>query len=229
MRKGSHHGVRRRAQEHAQVQGAEAGVLRRVYEDEAAVLAVRPALDYQSERHYSKTMTRFTSFLRKLDYQSERHCSKTDLSIATDNFTLDYQSKRHCSKTRPMTVTSALWLDYQSERHCSKTSRQSSPWCPMLDYQSERHCSKTIGADEKNNEQLDYQSERHCSKTRGARCSPPFSVGLPVRTTLLQNPFVAGMCAIGYGPASPWPPFILSCFGRRKGGGALCPNGDGSA
>ena len=185
MRKGSHHGVRRRAQEHAQVQGAEAGVLRRVYEDEAAVLAVRPALDYQSERHYSKTMTRFTSFLRKLDYQSERHCSKTDLSIATDNFTLDYQSKRHCSKTRPMTVTSALWLD--------------------------------------------YQSERHCSKTRGARCSPPFSVGLPVRTTLLQNPFVAGMCAIGYGPASPWPPFILSCFGRRKGGGALCPNGDGSA
>jgi len=40
---------------------------------------------------------------------------------------------------------------------------------------------------------------------------------------------VAGMCAIGYGPASPWPPFILSCFGRRKGGGALCPNGDGSA
>ena len=207
MRKGSHHGVRRRAQEHAQVQGAEAGVLRRVYEDEAAVLAVRPALDYQSERHYSKTMTRFTSFLRKLDYQSERHCSKTDLSIATDNFTLDYQSKRHCSKTRPMTVTSALWLDYQSERHCSKTSRQSSPWCPMLD----------------------YQSERHCSKTRGARCSPPFSVGLPVRTTLLQNPFVAGMCAIGYGPASPWPPFILSCFGRRKGGGALCPNGDGSA
>ena len=207
MRKGSHHGVRRRAQEHAQVQGAEAGVLRRVYEDEAAVLAVRPALDYQSERHYSKTMTRFTSFLWKLDYQSERHCSKTDLSIATDNFTLDYQSKRHCSKTRPMTVTSALWLDYQSERHCSKTSRQSSPWCPMLD----------------------YQSERHCSKTRGARCSPPFSVGLPVRTTLLQNPFVAGMCAIGYGPASPWPPFILSCFGRRKGGGALCPNGDGSA
>ena len=185
MRKGSHHGVRRRAQEHAQVQGAEAGVLRRVYEDEAAVLAVRPALDYQSERHYSKTMTRFTSFLWKLDYQSERHCSKT----------------------RPMTVTSALWLDYQSERHCSKTSRQSSPWCPMLD----------------------YQSERHCSKTRGARCSPPFSVGLPVRTTLLQNPFVAGMCAIGYGPASPWPPFILSCFGRRKGGGALCPNGDGSA
>ena len=59
-------------------------------------------------------MTRFTSFLWKLDYQSERHCSKTDLSIATDNFTLDYQSKRHCSKTRPMTVTSALWLDYQS-------------------------------------------------------------------------------------------------------------------
>ncbi len=35
----------------------------------------------------------------ELDYQSERHCSKT-IEFESNNPTeLDYQSERHCSKT----------------------------------------------------------------------------------------------------------------------------------
>ncbi len=35
-----------------------------------------------------------------LDYQSERHCSKTvSVDYGTQN-PLDYQSERHCSKTK---------------------------------------------------------------------------------------------------------------------------------
>ncbi|KXB61364.1 hypothetical protein HMPREF1868_02104 [Olsenella sp. DNF00959] len=34
-------------------------------------------LDYQSERHCSKTGTVGEAITKELDYQSERHCSKT--------------------------------------------------------------------------------------------------------------------------------------------------------
>ena len=60
----------------------------------------------------------------QLDYQSERHCSKTRRKPARAKKGLDYQSERHCSKTRPRTSNSSAWLDYQSERHCSKTDWQ---------------------------------------------------------------------------------------------------------
>ena len=35
----------------------------------------------------------------QLDYQSERHCSKTGMSGRGLSKALDYQSERHCSKT----------------------------------------------------------------------------------------------------------------------------------
>ena len=35
-----------------------------------------------------------------LDYQSERHCSKTKAALAVYRKVLDYQSERHCSKTQ---------------------------------------------------------------------------------------------------------------------------------
>ena len=34
-----------------------------------------------------------------LDYQSERHCSKTGIQMTAEGTVLDYQSERHCSKT----------------------------------------------------------------------------------------------------------------------------------
>ena len=40
-------------------------------------------MDYQSERHCSKTIRRYACPNNPLDYQSERHCSKTD-SYTTD-------------------------------------------------------------------------------------------------------------------------------------------------
>ena len=57
----------------------------------------------------------------QLDYQSERHCSKTRSNFASVSPTLDYQSERHCSKTPRDARTCEDGLDYQSERHCSKT------------------------------------------------------------------------------------------------------------
>ena len=35
-----------------------------------------------------------------LDYQSERHCSKTTVPPCVECAPLDYQSERHCSKTK---------------------------------------------------------------------------------------------------------------------------------
>ena len=78
-----------------------------------------------------------------LDYQSERHCSKTKTRRLRNSERLDYQSERHCSKTKCVQREEARELDYQSERHCSKTYVIAAPPNSRLDYQSERHCSKT--------------------------------------------------------------------------------------
>ena len=66
-----------------------------------------------------------------LDYQSERHCSKTHGSDIWSNTRLDYQSERHCSKTATTVDDTFAQLDYQSERHCSKTKSmlKSRPKC----------------------------------------------------------------------------------------------------
>ena len=62
-----------------------------------------------------------------LDYQSERHCSKTGLCRCRCSLPLDYQSERHCSKTMNRGASPSIPLDYQSERHCSKTSYTYTP------------------------------------------------------------------------------------------------------
>ena len=167
-----------------------------------------PALDYQSERHCSKTGLCRCRCSLPLDYQSERHCSKTMNRGASPSIPLDYQSERHCSKTLPYDTAAPSKLDYQSERHCSKTRRKPARAKKGLDYQSERHCSKTRPRTSNSSAWLDYQSERHCSKTdwqavhvearwitsqndtapkRDRRKRMNEIVGLPVRTTLLQN------------------------------------------
>ena len=144
-------------------------------------------LDYQSERHCSKTEDFVKTLKRWLDYQSERHCSKTipssswmkpsvglpvrttllqnQRAILSVVFGLDYQSERHCSKTATCISYPYITLDYQSERHCSKTSAVICIPRYLLDYQSERHCSKTCSSATGPGTRLDYQSERHCSKT----------------------------------------------------------------
>ena len=99
---------------------------------------------------------------------------------------LDYQSERHCSKTKSGAPCTWLELDYQSERHCSKTALIFDRLSSWLDYQSERHCSKTPqlhGVDRVSwiTSQNDTAPKRRTCRT--GTCP----VGLPVRTTLLQN------------------------------------------
>ena len=51
-----------------------------------------------------------------LDYQSERHCSKTGLCRCRCSLPLDYQSERHCSKTSyTYTPRFARWITSQND------------------------------------------------------------------------------------------------------------------
>ncbi len=52
----------------------------------------------------------------QLDYQSERHCSKTRRKPARAKKGLDYQSERHCSKTDWQAVhVEARWITSQND------------------------------------------------------------------------------------------------------------------
>ena len=144
-----------------------------------------------------------------LDYQSERHCSKTFVLVEHTNLLLDYQSERHCSKTSPLARSaSSRWITSQNDtapkrwrrpsrfRACWITSQNDTApkrddWTPveMLSWitsqndtapkplwlwrvavtgwitsQNDTAPKPAVGASPQT-PSLDYQSERHCSKT----------------------------------------------------------------
>ena len=79
----------------------------------------------------------------QLDYQSERHCSKTVSPGKVLHITLDYQSERHCSKTGFSGSRAAFcWITSQNDTAPKQGESYTVPTLE-LDYQSERHCSKT--------------------------------------------------------------------------------------
>ena len=68
-------------------------------EDQTQELEGTAALDYQLDRHCSKTYGTGNEELSRFDYQLDRHCSKTHALNAVTNAVFDYQLDRHCSKT----------------------------------------------------------------------------------------------------------------------------------
>ena len=100
-----------------------------------------------------------------LDYQSERHCSKTLVRRVGDGLPLDYQSERHCSKTLLGLLSFLLgWITSQNDTAPKRYG-----------------LGKTI-------ECVGLPVRTTLLQNQSLRTVPNRSVGLPVRTTLLQNP-----------------------------------------
>ena len=100
----------------------------------------------------------------RLDYQSERHCSKTVVVLLLAEGALDYQSERHCSKTiPPRSESRCSWITSQNDTAPKQGECRRRPRRGWITSQNDT-APKLTGVVE----QID-------------------TVGLPVRTTLLQN------------------------------------------
>ena len=147
---------------------------------------------------------------RVLDYQSERHCSKTAVAGHLPGQALDYQSERHCSKTsgcvpcragrwitsqndtapKPMAVTKSPrmgWITSQNDtapKRMWRSASSSSSWIT-----SQNDTAPKPSRLFKSHRERWITSQNDTAPKLISLSKVEALVGLPVRTTLLQNAY----------------------------------------